>query len=100
MAGTGVNKKLAREWLAEPEHQFCIVCKSREDLSIDHIIPQSVGKQLGWTREQIDDKANLQTLCIDCNRNKRELSMETFMKYWAPRPTLNIAEALARARMV
>lgn len=90
MAGTGVNKKVAREWLAV--HDFCIVCGAREDLSVDHIIPQSKGGP--------DHESNYQTLCMRCNRLKGAKSMEEFLRWWAPKPPMSVDEALRRARAV
>ncbi len=40
----------------------CLVCNSEEDLTCDHIIPESQGG------ETVED--NLQTLCKSCNSKK------------------------------
>lgn len=37
--------------------------KRIESLTIDHIVQQSVAKNLGWTRWQIHSLSNLQLLC-------------------------------------
>lgn len=38
--------------------------------SIDHFTPVSIARALGWTREQINDPANLQALCDECHTLK------------------------------
>lgn len=90
MAGTGVNKKQAREWLKL--HPSCVACGAIEDLSVDHIIPQSAGGP--------DEFSNYQTLCMTCNRVKGAKSNEEFFKFWAPTPNRpkSVFEALMRAR--
>lgn len=44
----------------------CRYCKSNENLTIDHKIPQIMG---GY-----DEKKNLQCLCKDCNTMKSNMS--------------------------
>jgi hypothetical protein len=44
----------------------CVYCNATENLTIDHIIPQSLTRILGVDR----DKDNLQVLCYDCNNRK------------------------------
>jgi hypothetical protein len=35
--------------------------------SVDHIVPESEGKRLGWSREEIDNPANLRVAHMRCN---------------------------------
>ena len=56
-----VSNKL--RWEVFKEDNFtCLKCKTRDNLTIDHIIPESKG---GKT-----EKKNLQTLCKKCNSEK------------------------------
>jgi len=52
-----------RQQVLTRDNNQCVKCKSPEKLEIDHIIPVSKGG-----KGVID---NLQTLCISCNRSKR-----------------------------
>ena len=52
-----------REAIFERDDHTCLGCGSKENLTIDHIIPLSFG---GTNQD-----GNLQTLCEDCNRNKQ-----------------------------
>lgn len=47
----------------------CLRCGSREQLSIDHLRPRSLGGS--------DDPANLRTLCISCNSSRSNLGGDT-----------------------
>ena len=49
----------------------CVVCKSNEDLAIDHIIPIAHGGT--------NARENLQTLCQPCNSSKGTKSMDEWM---------------------
>lgn len=40
----------------------CVECGSRNDLTVDHILP--------WSKDGPDDEANLRTLCGFCNSSK------------------------------
>lgn len=57
----GVNKNTRNVIFQRDEHA-CLRCGSKEDLTIDHVIPLASG---GSNR-----KNNLQTLCYGCNRDK------------------------------
>ncbi|MEB5964510.1 HNH endonuclease signature motif containing protein [Comamonas testosteroni] len=37
---------------------------------VDHLVPKAQGKRLGWTREQMDAKENLQAICKACHAVK------------------------------
>jgi len=40
----------------------CVECGTTEDLSIDHVVPKSLGG--------LDAESNLRTMCLPCNRKK------------------------------
>lgn len=42
----------------------CLICGSRNNLTLDHIIPKSKGGRLIYN--------NLQTLCEHCNKSKED----------------------------
>lgn len=55
-----------REYVYQRDHHQCQSCgKTAQDsqLSLDHIIPLATGGS--------NDISNLQTLCLDCNRQKK-----------------------------
>lgn len=45
----------------------CVYCKTKHNLTIDHIIPASLGRTFGL---DLNHKENLQVLCKDCNVKK------------------------------
>lgn len=44
------------------ENKECIICRSRENLEVDHVIPVVLGGS--------DSLENLQVLCHDCHKKK------------------------------
>lgn len=50
----------------------CKYCSSRENLTIDHKLPISLGGK--------DEKKNLQTLCYGCNQLKSSIPHQHFVK--------------------
>ena len=54
--------KETKKYILEKYKFTCVFCKSKDNLSIDHIIPVSKGGS--------DDKSNLQVLCRSCNSIK------------------------------
>lgn len=44
------------------DHRACLTCGSKDDLTLDHIVPWSLGGP--------DSEDNLQTLCVSCNSRK------------------------------
>jgi hypothetical protein len=51
-----------RRFVYERDEHRCVTCGSTERLSLDHIIPWSLGGA--------DDPVNLQTMCRPCNSRK------------------------------
>lgn len=51
-----------KQYIFERDGQCCLKCKSKEDLSVDHILPRSKGGT--------NSIFNLQTLCRKCNSDK------------------------------
>lgn len=45
------------------ENPECLICKSKNQLQVDHIIPVAI-------TNKTFDKNNLQTLCVKCHREK------------------------------
>lgn len=54
------------------DHNRCVKCGSSKDLTIDHITPFSLGGNTSMN--------NLQTLCGDCNKEKRNTKIR-YAKY-------------------
>lgn len=52
-------------------HQ-CVYCKSKRDLTIDHVIPKSKGGQDNW--------GNVVTACLKCNSLKADLTLKEWGK--------------------
>ena len=52
-----------RQQIFSRDGNTCLLCKTKDNLEIDHILPVSKGGT--------GDKSNLQTLCRSCNRTKR-----------------------------
>lgn len=39
-------------------------------MTVDHIVPKTIGHKMGWTRAQIEDILNKQPMCDPCNNKK------------------------------
>jgi len=65
-SGNGYHKRkispMVRREVFERDDYKCCACGSREDITIDHIYPESKGGS--------SDPSNLQTLCRVCNSKK------------------------------
>lgn len=77
------KRNLRKEVLRRDGHK-CLLCGSREDLTLDHIVPKSKGGKLIYN--------NLQTLCKQCNASKgqrksdlRKLTINVFCKIELPK---------------
>lgn len=56
--GMGVN----RQRVFKRDHNECVYCGSKKELTIDHVMPRSRGGKNTWT--------NLVTCCMKCNLKK------------------------------
>jgi hypothetical protein len=41
-------------------------------MTVDHIVPKKIARQMGWTFEQIEDLLNKQPMCDPCNGKKSD----------------------------
>ena len=58
-------------WTEQMSYQtVCNRCRREKELTIDHIIPQSLLAQMGFDVEKMWDEQNLQILCRYCNTFK------------------------------
>lgn len=59
-------------------------------MTVDHIVPKKVGRELGWTKRQIEDILNKQPMCQPCNSSKghKHITNEQFKKRIFQRPRL------------
>lgn len=39
-------------------------------ITVDHIVPRKIGKEIGWARQQIESLLNKQPMCDPCNNKK------------------------------
>ena len=61
--------KLQKEFLEQSE-QKCAKCPNTKNLTLDHIIPVSILRNLNIDPAKTFDKKNLQVLCYACNQMK------------------------------
>ncbi len=63
-----------REWVMQRDRGLCQPCLKLGAVSaaqeVDHIVPKAQAKRLGWTREQVDARENLQAICKACHAVK------------------------------
>jgi hypothetical protein len=96
-ASSSEAKRLWRQSIRERWNCECAYCGSKEELTIDHIIPQSKGG--------IDSTINTVCCCKECNHSKGHSSWETWyssqvffskeryekIRQWvSPEPSLNL----------
>ena len=65
-------KRIWRERIFERDSHQCQYCGSKEDLTIDHIVPRSKGGDR-W------DASNCTTACRPCNQLKGSMQLATFL---------------------
>ncbi len=69
------------------QYQSCEFCGSKENLSIDHIVPQSWAKiksygiQLLTEDFEMDHETNMQRLCQSCHVQKTHIEQDLFSRY-------------------
>ena len=66
-----------RARIFDRDGRVCAYCGSSEDLSVDHILPRSLGGG--------DEEENLVTSCSLCNSMKGAKSAATIIELWAQR---------------
>lgn len=51
-------------------------------MTVDHTVPKKIGKELGWTKEQIESLDNKEPMCDPCNNKKgcKDITNEEFKK--------------------
>lgn len=63
--GYGRKWRMARlQFLAQPQHQICVICRSALATVVDHITPHRGDPKLFWRR------SNWQGLCETCHNRK------------------------------
>lgn len=70
----GHRVPLTRKNIFRRDEYKCVYCGDTDKsiLTLDHVIPQSKGGGNSWT--------NLVTACLQCNSDKRDLTLEEFGK--------------------
>ncbi|XP_061355265.1 uncharacterized protein LOC133299797 isoform X2 [Gastrolobium bilobum] len=63
-----IKNKLSRKNILFRDNYTCQYCSSRENLTIDHVVPMALGGE--WTWE------NLVTACVKCNSRKGQKTLE------------------------
>ena len=66
-----------RTKIFDRDGRVCVYCGSSENLSVDHILPKSLGGG--------DEEENLVTSCSRCNSMKGAKSAATIIELWAQR---------------
>jgi len=59
---------LSRHNIFKRDRNRCVYCNSKENLTIDHVVPKSLGGKDSWE--------NLVTACQKCNAKKSNLPLE------------------------
>ena len=66
-----------RDWVMQRDSGLCQPCAKLGAVSaaqeVDHIVPKAQAKRLGWTRERMDARENLQAICRVCHGAKTAL---------------------------
>ena len=72
--GYGNSWRKLRDWIMRRDGGLCQVCAAAGKITpateVDHIISKAEGARLNWTRQQIDDHANLRAICASCHKAK------------------------------
>jgi hypothetical protein len=62
---------LSRQNVFRRDDHKCVYCRTKENLTVDHVIPRSKGGPNTWE--------NLVTCCAECNLRKDDKSLEQFL---------------------
>lgn len=72
--GYGAKWDRTRERILQRDNGLCQPHLERGEIAladqVDHIVSKAEGRARGWTTEQIEDDANLQSICLDCHLEK------------------------------
>jgi 5-methylcytosine-specific restriction enzyme A len=72
--GYGYDHEKSRERVFARDNGLCQPCLKRgfvkEGRQCDHVVPKAQARALGWTKAQIEDDSNKQTICDDCHLEK------------------------------
>jgi 5-methylcytosine-specific restriction protein A len=72
--GYGAAWEKTRERILERDNGICQPHLQRGLFAtgnqVDHVISKAEGRARGWSRDQIEADANLQTICGECHREK------------------------------
>jgi 5-methylcytosine-specific restriction protein A len=72
--GYGAVWERTRERILQRDAGLCQPHLKRGEMQlgnqVDHITSKAEARARGWTTEQIEDDANLQTICTTCHREK------------------------------
>ncbi|CAL0317129.1 unnamed protein product [Lupinus luteus] len=63
-----LNKNLSRKNILFRDNSTCQYCSSRENLTVDHVVPIALGGEWKWE--------NLVTACVKCNSKKGHKTLE------------------------
>jgi 5-methylcytosine-specific restriction endonuclease McrA len=72
-----IRKQLLEHFAANIYSKYCLACKSRENLTMEHLIP--------ITRGGNHSEGNLATLCVSCNTSKNNLTWTEWKYSGRPR---------------
>lgn len=74
-------KPSKRARILERDSGHCVICGSKKELHVGHLLSVAEGLKQGLTDEQINDDENLATMCSECNlgQAERPVSMRLLM---------------------
>lgn len=80
---------ITREYIYNRDGNECLRCGSKQNLTIDHVIPIGMGG--------LNSRGNMQTLCCDCNNEKGMLLIDYRWIEHLPKSWFNISIPLGEA---
>lgn len=85
-------RKEKREKIYTRDGHTCVYCESKENLSLDHIKPQSIG---GSNLE-----SNLITACLTCNTSRQDMEINTFINTFSNSSVIRRRIAISISRRI
>jgi 5-methylcytosine-specific restriction endonuclease McrA len=73
------SKPYNPERIKKRDRYTCVYCTSKEELTVDHVIPKSQARLYGLSRREINVDSNLVTACEQCNKAKGTRTIEDFL---------------------